>query len=138
MVQYCNVAISGKYQDDIKKGLLLSHACTENLVLATSVIEGRCTALNSGGINVTKLRELAKHEEKFMHVVDLVKNKDFNGKLVTKLIMLRTREIAEVEHKAKLVTGLTSVCHFLPNGKRRIKLCACLRAYMGACMYVCG
>ena len=111
------LAIVGKYQEDIKRDLLLSRDCSEKLVFASSVIEGRCEALNSGGITVTKLRELVKYEDKFVPVVDLVKNQNFNGKMVTKLIKLRTREIAEIERKAKKVTVLTSCCHYLSNGK---------------------
>ena len=104
--------------------------------MAISVVEGRCDALNSGGITVTKLRELAKHEKKFVPVVDLVKNKDFNGKMVTELLKLRTREIAEVEHKAKLLTSLTSVCHFLPNGKGIIQFCVFINRFLGSDGYI--
>lgn len=95
----------------------MSSACTDNLVMAISVVEGRCAVLSNGGIPVSKLRELQKFEEKFVTVIDLMKNTEFSGQLVSKLIKLRCKEVAAVEYKASLVTTLTSICHYLPGGK---------------------
>lgn len=108
------VHLAGKYQE--ARACLLSQMCTEKLVMAISVIEGRCVALNCGDIKVSKLRELAEYEQKFIPLVDLIKNADFNGKMVAKLIHLRNREVAEVQQKADLISRLTSVCHSLPHG----------------------
>lgn len=106
-----------KYQEDTKRDILLSSACTEKLVLAVSVIEGLCTALKSGGITVRKLRELQKYKEKMVTIVDSIKYAEYTGKLVSDLIKLRCKEVIDIENKAALVTTLTSACHFLPGGK---------------------
>ena len=52
-----------------------------------------------------------------MEVVDLIKNADISGQLLSKLIKLRCKEMEEVKHKAELVTTLTRVCSLLPSGK---------------------
>ena len=90
--------------------------------MAISVVESKCDELNSGLITVTKLRELQRFEDKFVPVVDLVKNAEFSGKFVSKLIKLRCKEISEVEKKAGLLSTLTSICHYLPGGKWKFYL----------------
>ena len=115
MAPLCFV-ISGKYQEDIKRDYLLSEACTEKLVMAVSVVEGRCTALRSGGITVSKLYELQNCEDKLVPIVTLMKNGDFTGEVVAKLIKIRCKEVEMVKQKASLLTKLTSICHLLRKG----------------------
>ena len=90
--------------------------------MAVSVVEGRCIALRSGGINVSKLYELQNCEDKLVPIVTLMKNGEFTGEMVSKLIKIRCKEVEMVKRKASLLTTLTSICHLLRKGKTSLTL----------------
>ena len=95
---------------------LLSEDCTEKLVIAVSMVERRCQMLDSGNITVADLHELQKNEEKLVTLVNLIQSGGFTGDLVSKLVKLRCKEVADIKQKALLVTTLTSICHSLCGG----------------------
>ena len=104
--------------------------------MAVSVVEGRCTALRSGGITVSKLYELLNCEDKLVPIVTLMKNGEFTGEVVSKLIKIRCKEVEMVKQKASLLTTLTSICHLLRKGN------TCLTLHAGyfiffVCLFFC-
>ena len=99
--------------------------------MAVSVVEGRCTALHSGEITVSKLYELQNCEDKLVPIVTLMKNGGFTGEVVSKLIKIRCKEVEMVKQKASLLTKLTSICHLLRQGN------TCLTLHAGYFIFCC-
>ena len=105
--------------------------------MAVSVVEGRCTALRSGWITVSKLYELQNCEDKLVPIVTLMKNSDFTGEVVSKLIKIRCKEVEMVKQKASLFTTLTSICHLLRKGNTCLTLHAGYFIFFFYFVFVC-